>query len=127
MPFAKHDSNNIKELVARVLNAVCSHAELRGYVVQQGGSKALVGLALDGTEKGKRKAAQALSRIGISQDPSIAFPGQRVCNIGTHIAVRAKKNSWNQINQFHEIIFGQIPFYAISKMAKNQFLNWEKV
>ena len=36
-------------------------------------------MALDGTEKGKRKAAQALSRIGISQDPSIAFPGQRVC------------------------------------------------
>ena len=23
--------------------------------------------------------------------------------------------------------FDQIPFYAISKMAKNQFLNWEKV
>ena len=22
---------------------------------------------------------------------------------------------------------GQIPFFAISKMAKNQFLNWEKV
>ena len=42
VPFAKHDSNNIKELVARVLNAVCGHAELRGYVVQQGGSKALV-------------------------------------------------------------------------------------
>ena len=27
---------------------------------------------------------------------------------------------WNQINQFHEkIFFGQIPFFAISKMAKN--------
>ena len=39
----------------------------------------------------------------------------------------AQKNSWNQINQFHEIIFDQIPFFAISKMAKNQFLNWEKV
>ena len=23
--------------------------------------------------------------------------------------------------------FEQIPFFAISKMAKNQFLNWEKV
>ena len=23
--------------------------------------------------------------------------------------------------------FGQIPFFAISKLAKNQFLNWEKV
>ena len=32
-----------------------------------------------------------------------------------------QKNSPNQINQFHD------SFFAISKMAKNQFLNWEKV
>ena len=40
-----------------------------------------------------------------------------------------QKNSWNQINQFHEIFTDKIPFYffATSKMAKNQFLNWEKV
>ena len=38
-----------------------------------------------------------------------------------------QKNSWNHINQFHEEFFGQISFFAISKMAKNQFLNWEKV
>ena len=25
------------------------------------------------------------------------------------------KNSWNQINQFHEIFFDQIPFFEISK------------
>ena len=37
----------------------------------------------------------------------------------------SQKNSWNQINQFHKKIFDQIPFFAISKMAKNQFLNWE--
>ena len=30
-------------------------------------------------------------------------------------------------NQFHKEFFDQIPFFAISKMAKNQFLNWEKV
>ena len=33
--------------------------------------------------------------------------------------VQAKKNSHNQINQF--------PFFAITKKAKNQFLNWEKL
>ena len=34
----------------------------------------------------------------------------------------------NQNNQFHEKnFFDQIPFFAISKMAKNQFLDWEKV
>ena len=38
-----------------------------------------------------------------------------------------QKNSRNQINQFHEFFLDQIPFFAIPKMAKNQFLNWEKV
>ncbi len=76
--LCKTESKNIKELIARVLNAMCRHAELRGIVVQQGGSKALVPLALEGNEKGMRQAAQALARIGITQDPSIAFPGQRV-------------------------------------------------
>ena len=68
-------------LCLRVLNAVCKHAELRGLVVQQGGSKALIPLALDGTDKGTRCAASALARIGITQDPAIAFPGQRACDV----------------------------------------------
>ena len=76
--FYKNDSQNIQELIARVLNAVCKFTELRGFVVQQGGSKALAALALEGTEKGKRHAAQGLARIGITQDPAIAFPGNRV-------------------------------------------------
>ena len=34
----------------------------------------------------------------------------------------------NQINQFYEKkFFDQNPFFAISKMPKNQFFNWEKV
>ena len=78
--MSKTDSQNIKELIARVLNALCKHADLRGLVVQQGGSKALIPLALEGTEKGMRQAGQALARIGITQDPAIAFPGQRVRN-----------------------------------------------
>ena len=40
-------------LCPRVLNAVRKHAELRGLVVQQGGSKVLIPLALDGTDEGK--------------------------------------------------------------------------
>ena len=76
--FYKNDSKNIQELIARVLNAVCKFPELRGFVVQQGGSKALACLALEGTDKGKRHAAQGLARVGITQDPAIAFPGNRV-------------------------------------------------
>jgi len=50
--LAKTESKNMKELIARVLNAFCKHPDLRGLVVQQGGSKALVPIALDCTEKG---------------------------------------------------------------------------
>ena len=34
-----------------------------------------------------------------------------------------QENSRNQIVQFDEIFFDQIPFFAISKMAVIQFLN----
>ena len=62
----------------RVFNALCGHQQLRGIVVQQGGARALIGLALEGTKKGKHQAAQALSRIAITINPATAFPGQRV-------------------------------------------------
>ena len=56
--------------------------ELRGLVVQQGGSKVLVGMALDGTEKGMRFAAQALSRIGITQ---VNAPNLNIDQVYIHI------------------------------------------
>ena len=65
----------------RVFNALCEHQHLRGLVVQQGGAKALIPLALDGTVKGKYQASQALARIGITINPEVAFPGQRMCEI----------------------------------------------
>lgn len=75
--LSKTESNNSKELIARVMNAICNLPELRGKVVQQGGAKALLPLCFNCTEKGKRQAAQALSRIGITINPEVAFPGQR--------------------------------------------------
>ena len=56
--LAKTESLNMRELIGRVMNAICKHAELRGLVVQQGGSKALIPLALEGTDKGRVVAAQ---------------------------------------------------------------------
>ena len=85
--LSKTESKNMRELIGRVLNAICAHAEMRGLVVQQGGSRALVPLALEGTDKGRVVAAQALARIGITQDPSIAFPGQRSCDVVRPIAL----------------------------------------
>ncbi|KAK0176381.1 hypothetical protein PV328_000524 [Microctonus aethiopoides] len=79
--LAKTDSQNCKELIARVFNAICSQQEVRGIVVQQGGAKTLLPLALDGTVKGKKQASQALARIGITINPEVAFPGQRIMEV----------------------------------------------
>ncbi|XP_072934544.1 protein unc-45 homolog B [Epargyreus clarus] len=75
--LSKTDSHNSRELIARVFNAICSLQELRGVVVQQGGAKVLIPMALEGTNNGKKQAAQALARIGITINPEVAFPGQR--------------------------------------------------
>uniref|UniRef100_A0A182WVC9 UNC-45/Cro1/She4 central domain-containing protein n=1 Tax=Anopheles quadriannulatus TaxID=34691 RepID=A0A182WVC9_ANOQN len=75
--LCKTESDNSKEMIARVFNALCSEQEARGKVVQQGGAKVLLPLSLNGTANGKRHAAQALSRIGITINPEVAFPGQR--------------------------------------------------
>lgn len=79
--LAKTDSHNSKELIARVFNAICSQHEVRGMIVQQGGAKALLPLALDGTDKGKKQASQALARLGITINPEVAFPGQRIMEV----------------------------------------------
>lgn len=65
----------------RLFNALCSLQENRGIVVQQGGTKALLSLAAEGTEKGKQTAANALARIAITINPEVAFPGQRVSKL----------------------------------------------
>ncbi|XP_058821902.1 protein unc-45 homolog B [Topomyia yanbarensis] len=75
--LCKTESDNSKEMIARVFNALCGEQEVRGKVVQQGGAKVLLPLSLKGTDNGKRHAAQALSRIGITINPEVAFPGQR--------------------------------------------------
>ncbi|XP_078050885.1 unc-45 myosin chaperone isoform X2 [Augochlora pura] len=79
--LSKTESQNSKELIARVFNAICSQQEVRGIVVQQGGAKALLPLALEGTEKGKKQASQALARLGITINPEVAFPGQRIMEV----------------------------------------------
>ena len=57
--------------------------DLRGLVVQQGGSKVLVQMALEGTDKGMRTAAQALSRIAITQARGeISYILKRVRRVG---------------------------------------------
>lgn len=79
--LSKTESHNSKELICRVLNAICGLQELRGKVVQDGGVKCLLQLALVGTDKGMRHASQALARIGITINPEVAFSGQRSLDV----------------------------------------------
>ncbi|KAK9503519.1 hypothetical protein O3M35_010058 [Rhynocoris fuscipes] len=75
--LSKAESENSRELIARVFNVLASQQELRGIMVQQGAVKCLLKLTHNGTEKGMRQAAQALARLGVSIDPSVAFNGQK--------------------------------------------------
>ncbi|KFW68504.1 Protein unc-45 B, partial [Pygoscelis adeliae] len=67
-----------KELIARVFLALCEDPKDRGTIVAQGGGKALIPLAVEGTEVGKIKASHALAKIAAISNPDMAFPGERV-------------------------------------------------
>ncbi|XP_030318191.1 protein unc-45 homolog B [Calypte anna] len=70
-----------KELIARVFLALCEDPKDRGTIVAQGGGKALIPLAVEGTDIGKIKASHALAKIAAVSNPDIAFPGERVYEV----------------------------------------------
>ncbi|XP_071621340.1 protein unc-45 homolog B [Heliangelus exortis] len=70
-----------KELIARVFLALCEDPKDRGTIVAQGGGKALIPLAVEGTDVGKIKASHALAKIAAVSNPDIAFPGERVYEV----------------------------------------------
>uniref|UniRef100_A0A8D1P0Y8 Protein unc-45 homolog B n=1 Tax=Sus scrofa TaxID=9823 RepID=A0A8D1P0Y8_PIG len=74
-------TDQTKELLARVFLALCENPKDRGTIVAQGGGKALIPLALEGTDVGKVKAAHALAKIAAISNPDIAFPGERVYEV----------------------------------------------
>ncbi|MEE6503428.1 hypothetical protein FKM82_004824 [Ascaphus truei] len=74
-------TDSSRELISRVFLALVEKAEDRGNVVAQGGGKALIPLALEGTDVGKTKAAQALAKITITANPQMVFPGERIYEV----------------------------------------------
>ncbi|XP_015673096.1 protein unc-45 homolog B [Protobothrops mucrosquamatus] len=74
-------TDQTKELLARVFLALCEDSKDRGTIVAQGGGKALIPLALEGTDVGKVKASHALAKIAAISNPDIAFPGERVYEV----------------------------------------------
>ncbi|KAL5459999.1 hypothetical protein EMCRGX_G033406 [Ephydatia muelleri] len=81
LTLAKSESKRTREQVSRVFLALTAEVIHRGAVIQQGGAKCLIPLALDNTDTGKLVAAQALAKIGITCDPKLAFPGQRALEV----------------------------------------------
>ncbi|XP_008335077.1 protein unc-45 homolog B [Cynoglossus semilaevis] len=74
-------TDQTKEMLARVFLALADDPKDRGTIVAQGGGKALIPLALEGTEAGKVKACHAIAKIAAISNPEIAFPGERVYEV----------------------------------------------
>ena len=68
----------------------------------------------------------------MNQFTKLNFPRKKVGSVSTHSGqdnlkkFRPKKLVKSNKSISRKKIFDQIQFFAISKLAKNQFLNWEK-
>ncbi|XP_071637435.1 protein unc-45 homolog B-like [Temnothorax longispinosus] len=79
--LAKTSSENSKELIARVFNAICSQHDLRKIVIQESGTEALLSLALNGTDTGMIYATRTLAYLALTTSPEVAFPGQIIMEV----------------------------------------------
>lgn len=121
--LSKTESNNSKELISRVFNAICEDQDLRGIVVQQGGVRVLIKMSLNGTDKGKRHAAQALARIAITINPEVAFPGQRALEVIRPLLSLLHPDCTGLEN--FEALMGLCNIAQISETARLRILNEE--
>ena len=96
------NSKAIREQVARVFLALTVEVSNRGPVIQQGGVKNLILLASENSEKGQLIASQALAKIGITNNPQLAFPGQRAIEV-VRPFVRLLKSE-NGLQQFEGLM-----------------------
>lgn len=77
----KTPSTPIKDLLSRIMNALCELEKLRGLIVQQGGVRLLLQIAKNETkpmEKHMLLAAQALARLGITLNPELVYSNQKM-------------------------------------------------
>ncbi|KAM9319418.1 protein unc-45 homolog B [Gastrophryne carolinensis] len=74
-------TDQTKEQLARVFLALCEDPKDRGIIVAHGGGKAMIPLALEGTEAGKVRASHGIAKIAAVSNPDIAFPGERVYEV----------------------------------------------
>jgi Tfp pilus assembly protein PilF len=101
--LASSPSKVIREQVSRTFLALTENVKNRGKVIQQGGVKSLISLALDNnTDKGKLIASQSLAKIGITNNPQLAFPGQRMLEVVRPLVQLLK--SQNGLHQFEGLM-----------------------
>ncbi|CAI2172151.1 1687_t:CDS:2 [Funneliformis geosporum] len=77
--LSRNQSQIIRQLVSLNFLNLATNQMNRGMIVQQGGVKTLIPLAIkDGnTKEGMNFATQALAKIAITMDPNLAFRGER--------------------------------------------------
>ena len=91
--LSKTESKKVHEQVARVFRALSIEQKHRGVIIQQGGTKCLIPLSSDNTKPGQLIAGQALAKIGITNDPNLAFPGQRKMEVVRPLSQLLKSES----------------------------------
>lgn len=77
----KVESKASKELLARIMNAMCEIENIRGRLVQQGAVKLLMSLVQTDSNHPERSciiACHALARLGITINPEFVYHGQRL-------------------------------------------------
>ncbi|CAG8466329.1 16075_t:CDS:1 [Acaulospora colombiana] len=79
--MSKCSSEMIRQIVAKIFLNLSTDQNNRGAIVQQGGIKVLIPLATKGPKETTAYATQALAKIAITMDPSLAFRGERATDL----------------------------------------------
>ncbi|XP_077275609.1 protein unc-45 homolog B-like [Temnothorax americanus] len=117
--FAKTDNQNCRELIALVFSVICIEQKLREIVVEQGGAKALLSLALDDTDRGKKYASQALMHLALTIDLEVAFPGQIMMEVVQPI-INLLNLKW-PVNKRCEALTALCNLASVNNMRKHIF------
>ena len=77
--FGKSPTSAMKKILASIFLNLTRDASSRGIIIQQGGVKTMMFLSeCTGDIDVRMNAAQSLARLGITNDPVIAYKGQRI-------------------------------------------------
>jgi len=79
--LANIESRAAKELIGRIMNSLCEVEHVRGRLIQQGAVSLLMTLAHTESKQPEKScilASHALARLGITINPELVYPNQRL-------------------------------------------------